>query len=71
MEVGVLVCPVKNRNKVRVEGQSQGNGLGGLPGASVVGLSPKRGVRRRRWDLLDVGLFIQEIPVGWGSPNAR
>lgn len=34
-------------------------------------LSLEKWVRKRGWDLMDVGLFIQEIQVGWGSPHTR
>lgn len=34
-------------------------------------LSLEKWVRKRGWDLMDVGFFIQEIQVGWGSPHTR
>lgn len=34
-------------------------------------LSLERWVRRRDSDLMGVGLFIQEIRVGWGGPHTR
>lgn len=71
LEVGVLVCIVKHRSKPRVEGQSQGKGWEAFLEEVLLGLSLKRWVTRRMWDLLEVGLFIQEVQVGWGSPNTR
>lgn len=69
LEVGVLICIVKNRSKARVEGQSQGKGWEGFLEEMLLGRSLKRWVGRRMWDLLDVGPFIWEGQVGWGSPS--
>lgn len=54
-----------------IEGQSQGEGWEGFLEVVLLGLSLKTGVRKRIWDLLDVGIFIQEVQEGWDSLNRR